>query len=115
MESLLWAEIGLKRLSQQITIPAGNTRAFLSFWLHIDTDETSTTKAFDTLDVQIIDSAGQATTLETFSNLDASAYHKRTFDLSDFIGQTVTVALTGKEDAAKQTSFIVDDFALVVQ
>src|SRR5439155_12613533 len=36
-------------LSQQVTIPAGCSRLTLSFWLHIDTAETTTSTAYDTL------------------------------------------------------------------
>src|SRR5262249_21929832 len=36
-------------LRQTVTIPSSATTATISFWLHIDTDETTTTTAFDTL------------------------------------------------------------------
>src|SRR5262249_24880618 len=45
-------------LMQQVSIPSNATAATLSFWLHIDTAETSTTSAFDTLAVQVRNSAG---------------------------------------------------------
>src|SRR6266852_5909333 len=45
-------------LTQQVTIAANATAASLSFWLHIDTAETSTTTAFDTLAVQVRNSSG---------------------------------------------------------
>src|SRR5262249_15337361 len=43
---------------QQVTIPATVTTATLSFFLHIDSAETSTSTAFDTLTVQIRNSSG---------------------------------------------------------
>ncbi|HEV3039121.1 MAG TPA: hypothetical protein VHA33_15180 [Candidatus Angelobacter sp.] len=102
---------------QQVTIPANATSATLSFWLHIDTAETSTTTAFDTLQVQIRDSSGTVLqTLQTFSNLNhAAGYQQHTYNLNSFIGKTIQVFLIGKEDFELQTSFVVDDFALNVQ
>lgn len=101
---------------QQATIAANATSATLSFWLHIDTAETSTTKAFDTLTVQVRNTSGTVlSTLATFSNLNAaSGYQLHTFDLSSFAGQTIQIFLQGKEDFELQTSFVVDDFALNV-
>jgi zinc metalloprotease ZmpA len=94
-------------LSQSVTIPAG-CHATLSFWLHIDTAETTTSTAFDKLTVQI-----GTTTLATFSNLNkAAGYTQRSFDVSAFAGQTLTVKFTGTEDTSLQTSFVVDDTAL---
>jgi uncharacterized membrane protein len=103
-------------IMQQVTIPANATAATLSFWLHIDSAETSTTTAFDTLNVQIRDSSGNVLqTLATFSNLNkASGYQQHTFNLNSFIGQTIQIFLIGKEDFELQTSFVVDDFALQV-
>src|SRR5579859_1102188 len=103
-------------IAQTVTIPANATAATLSFWLHIDTAETSTTTAFDTMTVQIRNSSGTVLqTLATFSNLNhATGYQQQTFNLNSFIGQTIQIFLTGKEDSTLQTSFVVDDFALQV-
>lgn len=103
-------------IMQQVTIPANATAAKLSFWLHIDTAETTTTAQFDTLQVEIRDANGNPLqTLQTFSNLDhATGYQQQTYDLSSFIGQTIQVFLIGQEDFELQTSFVVDDFALNV-
>jgi hypothetical protein len=104
-------------LYQQLTIPSTITTATLTFWLHIDTAETSTTTAFDTLKVQVTNSSGTVlSTLATYSNLNHNTgYSQKTFDLSSFKGQTIRVLLTGVEDSIDQTSFVVDDFALNVQ
>jgi hypothetical protein len=97
-------------LSQSVTLPAGCTVASLTFWLHIDSAETSATTAFDTLGVKL-----GPTTLASYSNLNkATGYLQRTFDVSAFAGQTVTLLYTGVEDAGAQTSFVVDDVALNV-
>ncbi len=90
-------------LSQTVSIPSG-CKATLSFWLHIDTAESGST-AYDKLTVSV-----NGTTLKTYSNVDAAAgYQQRTFDLSAYAGQTVTVKFTGTEDSSLQTSFVIDD------
>jgi hypothetical protein len=97
-------------VSQSITIPAGCTSYRLSFWLHIDSAETTGTVAYDKLTVQ----AGSST-LATYSNLNkAAGYQQRTFDVGAFAGQTVVLKFTGTEDISLQTSFVVDDLALDV-
>ena len=102
---------------QTVTIPSTITTATLAFWLHIDTAETTTTTAFDTLKVQIRNTSGTVlSTLATFSNLNHNTgYLQRTFDVTSFKGQTVQVFLVGTEDSSLQTSFVVDDFTLNVQ
>jgi hypothetical protein len=96
-------------LSQSVTIPAGCS-ATLSFYLHIDTAETTTTTAYDKLTVK----AG-ATTLATYSNLNKNTgYALRSFNVSSLAGQTVTISFSGVEDASLQTSFVVDDTSLNV-
>jgi hypothetical protein len=102
---------------QTVAIPSGKTSATLTFWLHIDTAETSTTTAYDTLKVQIRNSSGTVlATLATYSNLNAnSGYTQKSFNLNSYIGQTIQVYLVGSEDASYQTSFVLDDFALNVQ
>jgi hypothetical protein len=102
---------------QQVAIPANITTATLTFWLHIDTAETTTTAQNDTLKVQIRNSGGTVlSTLATYSNLNAAAgYTQKSFDVSSFKGQTIQVFLVGAENSTLQTSFVVDDFALNVQ
>lgn len=103
-------------LAQTVTLPSGCASYALSFWLHIDTAETSTTKAYDTLTVQVLSSSGTVLgTLGTFSNLNAaSGYIQHSYDLSAYAGQAVTLKFTGSEDSEYQTSFVVDDTALNV-
>jgi hypothetical protein len=104
-------------LVQTVAIPSGKTSATLTFWLHIDTAETTTTTAYDTLKVQIRNSSGTVlATLATYSNLNANTgYTQKSFSLNSYIGQTIQVYLVGTEDSTLQTSFVVDDFALNVQ
>src|SRR5216683_172258 len=100
--------------AQTVTIPSTATTATLTFWLHIDTAETTTTTAFDTLKVQVI-SGGVTTTLGTFSNLNkAAGYIQRSFNVTSFIGQTVQIKFLGVEDTSLQTSFVIDDVNLNV-
>ncbi|WP_323748142.1 hypothetical protein [Catenulispora rubra] len=104
-------------LAQTVTIPASCTSATFSFWLHVDTAETSTGKAYDTLKVQVLNGSGTVLgTLATYSNLDAnSGYTQHSFSLAGYIGQNVTLKFTGSEDYELQTSFVLDDTALNVR
>jgi hypothetical protein len=104
-------------LLQQVTIPSTATSATLTFWLHVDTAETTTSTAYDTLKVQIRNSSGTVlATLATYSNLDKNTgYAQKSFSLTSYKGQTIQVYLVGAEDTTLQTSFVVDDFALNVQ
>ncbi len=75
-----WGTTTTDTLSQTVTLPAGCTSYNLSFWLHIDTAETTTTTAFDKLTVQVLSSSGTVlATLHTYSNLDHNTgYAQRT-------------------------------------
>ena len=103
-------------LMQQVAIPANATQATLSLWLHIDTAETTTSTAYDTLKIQLRNSSGAVLgTLGSYSNLNAkSGYSQLSFDLGTYKGQTIQVYLVGVEDSSLRTSFVVDDFALNV-
>ncbi|MBO0847785.1 MAG: putative Ig domain-containing protein, partial [Nocardioides sp.] len=93
--------------TQSVTIPSGCS-ASLTFWLHIDTAESTTGSAYDKLTVKL-----GSTTLATYSNLNAaSGYVPKTFDVSSFAGQTVTLSFSGTEDSTLYTSFVLDDIAI---
>jgi hypothetical protein len=95
-------------LSQTVVVPAGCS-AVLAFWLYIDTAETSTTIAFDTMSVKI-----NGTAVGTYSNLNhATTWIQRSFDISKYAGLTVTVTFTGTEDGSNQTGFHIDDTSLI--
>jgi Zn-dependent metalloprotease len=97
-------------LSQSVTLPSGCSNYTLTFWLHIDSSETTTTIQYDKLTLVM-----GSTTLATYSNLNkASGYSQKSFNVSGFAGQTVTMKFTGTEDVSLQTSFVLDDFALNV-
>ncbi|MBV1776418.1 PKD domain-containing protein [Burkholderiaceae bacterium DAT-1] len=101
-------------LSQTVSIPAGKTSATLTFWLYIATSETTTSSAYDKLTLTGV-SGGTTTTLGTYSNLNKGAYKQYSINLNSYIGKTVTLTFTGKEDTTLATSFVLDDLALNVQ
>lgn len=101
-------------LSQSVSIPAGKSSATLSFYVHIDTAETGAT-AYDKLTVQVTNGS-TTTTLATYSNVNAATgYALKSFNMSAYIGKTVTLKFTGTEDSSLQTSFVLDDITLNVQ
>ncbi|MFJ3172038.1 putative Ig domain-containing protein [Streptomyces roseus] len=92
-----------------VAIPV-RCHATLSFYLHVDTAETSAATAYDKLTV-----TANSTTLASYSNLDKNTgYVQKTFDLSSFAGQKVTVTFSGTEDPSLQTSFVIDDTSLTL-
>ena len=82
--------------------------------MHIDTAETGTT-VYDRLVVTVKNSAGTVlSTLATYSNVNnAAGYQTRTFDLTAYKGQTVTLSFAMTEDSSLQTSFVVDKVSLM--
>lgn len=102
-------------LSQTVTLPAKVSHDDLTFWLHIDTQEAPQSFAFDTLQVQVIDQAGAATTVGSYSNLNSgTGYALQKLNLAQFAGQTVTIKFTGSEDFSLATNFVVDLAGLIV-
>ena len=70
-------------LSHSVTIPSGCSTYTLSFYLHIDSSETTTSIAYDKLTVTL-----GSSTLATYSNLNkASGYVLRSFNVGAFAGQ----------------------------
>jgi hypothetical protein len=105
-------------VAQSVAVPSGCSTATLSFWLHVDSTE-KTTSAVDTFKVQVLGSSGAVlATLATFSNLNAATgYVQHSYDVSAYIGQTITVKFTGTETdtAGGTTDFVLDDTALNVK
>ena len=101
-------------LYQQITVPADVSAVAVSFYLHVSTEEETSSQQNDVLTVQIRNANAQvlATPL-TFSNLQASPGFKlKTIDLSAFRGRTIRLYFVAKEDKGSLTSFVLDDFQL---
>ncbi|MGW2050082.1 M4 family metallopeptidase [Streptomyces sp. NPDC001858] len=95
-------------LTQSVTIPSGCTNTTFTFYIHIDTAETTTSTQYDKLTV----TAG-STTLATYSNLNAATgYVQKSFSLGSFAGSTVALKFSGVEDSSLQTSFVIDDTAV---
>jgi hypothetical protein len=84
--------------------------------MHIDTAETTTTTKYDTLKLQLLNSAGTVlANLYTYSNLNHNTgYSLHSFNLASYAGQAVTLKFTGTEDSIDQTSFVIDDTAVNV-
>lgn len=74
-------------------------------------------EAFDQLRVRLRRPNGQIlTTLRTFSNLQAApGFGRQAFNLTQFRGQTVRIELVATEDNGSMTSFVVDDFRIIVE
>jgi PKD repeat protein len=111
-----WGTTTTDTVAQSVTLPSGCSNYNFSFWLHVDTAETSKTTAYDTLKVQVLSSSGTVLgTLATYSNLNHNTgYTQHTFSLASYAGQNVTLKFTGAEDFEYQTSFVLDDTALNV-
>ena len=104
-------------LAQTVTIPAGITSATLTYWMHIDTKQTTTTSKIDTLKLQILNSSGTVLrTVYTYSNLNAaSGYQQHSATLTSYKGQTITIKFTGVQTTSTKTSFVLDDFSLTTK
>ncbi|MBK9657260.1 MAG: pre-peptidase C-terminal domain-containing protein [Rhodanobacteraceae bacterium] len=104
--------------SNATLIPAGATTATFSFYTSIVTSETSTTTAYDKLQVQLIDASTNAviTTLVTLSNVNkttsASTYVQRSYNVVAYKGRNVKVRLIGSTDSSLATTFRVDTVSL---
>jgi hypothetical protein len=104
-------------LSQGVSIPATATSATLSFMLHTDSAEVTTSVIYDTLLVQVKNPAGAVLgTVLGFSNLDARpGYQPYSTDLTAFRGQDVVLSFTMNEDRGLATAFSIDNVSLLVR
>lgn len=95
-------------LSQSVTVPTG-CAVTVSFYLNIDTAETTTSSAYDTLTVKL-----GATTVAAFSNLNkAAGYVLHTYAPS--ASGATTLSFSGNEDGSLATSFVLDDLAVTAR
>ncbi|TDO45055.1 Zn-dependent metalloprotease [Kribbella sp. VKM Ac-2527] len=98
--------------AQSVSIPATATSATLSFWIRIDSSETTSSTVYDTARIQIVDGS-TTTTLATYSNLSENpTYVQKTFNVTAYKGKTISVKFLMNEDSSLQTSFVVDDTSL---
>jgi len=110
-----YGSVHVDKLSQEVALPGSASAIALSFYLHVSTEEPTTGIA-DRLHVRARDHSGALlSTLGVFSNLDAAdGFQLRTFDLTPYRGRTVRISLEAVENSSNVTSFIVDDFSLVI-
>ncbi|HEU5268579.1 MAG TPA: Ig domain-containing protein [Jatrophihabitans sp.] len=97
-------------LAQSVSDPSGCS-ASVSFYLHIDTAETTTSSAYDKLTVKATTASG-TTTLATYSNLN----HNSGYTLHTLTAPagTTKITFTGTEDSSLYTDFVIDDTAFNV-
>lgn len=105
-------------LYQTVTIPSNATAAALIFMLSVNTDETTTTTAFDYLYAELRNTSGTPlTTLATYSNLNGAypqtgcqTYQTKAISIpSTYYGQTVRINFRNSNDASLPTRFRIDD------
>jgi hypothetical protein len=103
------------RLSQQVALPTAADAISLTFYLHIDTEEQNQ-EPYDKLFVRV--RAADGTLLKrftTFTNLNAAdGFTLQSFDLTPYKGRSIIIELEAREDSGSSTSFVLDDFAIVV-
>ncbi|MEO7753233.1 MAG: M4 family metallopeptidase [Terracoccus sp.] len=99
---------GTEDESQTFTVPATASAPTLTYWVRIDTAETTTSRAYDTATVSL-----NGTTKKSYSNLSTpkSTWSQVSLDLTAYKGTSVTVKFAASEDSSLQTSFVFDDVA----
>jgi len=99
-------------------IPAAATSATLTFYVSIVTSETTTSRAYDKLSVQLVNASTGSVlaTLGTLSNLNktgsASTYALKSYNVTTHKGKTVKVRFVGTNDSSYVTTFRIDDVSL---
>jgi hypothetical protein len=100
-------------LSQTITIPANATSVTIGYW-YLITSSDSTTTPYDYLYLNLVLPGGTLVGIDQLSNVNAgSSYVYRSFDITAYRGQTVTVRFIGTTDASGPTVFRVDDVSVM--
>ena len=101
-------------LSQSITIPANATSATLGYHYRITTSD-STSVAYDHLLLNLVLPGGTLVGLDDISNVNANSdYAYRSFNITAYKGQTITIRFIGTTDSSGPTIFRVDDVSVVV-
>lgn len=97
-------------LSQQVNLPAG-TSALLSLWTQVQGNPALGDR--DNLRILLQPPGQAAVQLERLDNRQNRAdWLQRSYDLSAYQGQTVTLTLESDINPGTGTAFLVDDFAL---
>ena len=97
---------GSESEAQTFAVPSTATSPTLTYYIRIDTAETTTTTAYDTATASI-----NGVTKASFSNLSTpkASYVQKTIDLTSYKGTNVTLKFADTEDSSLQTSFVIDD------
>lgn len=108
-------------IEQQYSIPSNATSINLSFYISINTYETTLTNVYDYLNIWMLDLNGNILqTVATLSNLDGDplpgcqSYQPHTYSINttSYQGQTVRIFFIASNDVAKQTVFRLDDISV---
>ncbi|RKT79824.1 Zn-dependent metalloprotease [Terracoccus luteus] len=94
--------------AQTIAVPSSATSPTLTYWVRVDTAETTTSTAYDKATVSV-----GGTAVKSYSNLSSpkATWSQVTVDLSAWKGQSVSLKFAATEDSSAQTSFVFDDVA----
>jgi hypothetical protein len=101
------------RLFQELFLPP-TAPANLTFWVNIQSAETTTTAQNDRFFIEVRDTSNVLLgTIGTFSNLDESAgYVQKSFSLAAFRGQAIRLFFRHSNDGSLNTRFLLDDVSL---
>jgi hypothetical protein len=108
-------------LAQTVTVPSSAATVSLTFWANVVSQETSTTRAFDFLHVEVHSSTGALlSTPLTLDNRDRAKdgntagtyFQPAAVDLSGFRGQTIQLVFDATDDFELVTTFRVDDVSI---
>jgi hypothetical protein len=104
-------------LSQQLSVPSIATGATLTYWVRMDTSES--THPWDFLDVELRDGSNSTlTTLQSLSDGDGfyqGSWRQETFALgADYAGRTARIVFQADVDSMVNTYFSVDDVSLTI-
>lgn len=104
--------------SGNAVIPSGATSATLTLYVSIVTSETTTSSAYDKLNVQLVDASTGSVlaTLGTLSNLNktgsSTTYALKSYTVTSYKGKTVKVRFSATNDSSLVTTFRIDDVSL---
>ncbi|MBT9503667.1 MAG: S8 family serine peptidase [Burkholderiaceae bacterium] len=102
---------------QDISIPADTREAYLQFNYWVSTNEVTSLSRYDSMTVKVLSPPGSAApaVLATLSNLSSTNgwIPSARYDLTAYKGKTIRLQFTGVTDASFETSFYLDDVALM--
>ncbi|MBX3653725.1 MAG: hypothetical protein KF686_06035 [Ramlibacter sp.] len=104
-------------LYQDITVASGASSALLSFSYYVQTLETTLSRIYDylTVEVRSVASSARLALLTTISNLSTkNRWLSFSADLKEYAGQTIRLWFSAFSDSTLTTSFVVDDVSLNV-